>query len=329
MTGRAQSSILQYNNEITSRLTASTPIIEIVDVFVEPVSVDAVVALFSLSSTLPPSRLESGEVSLEILSELFSFQGSTEVTVSVVLENGRRVVIESPVEIMLESSNSSIVSVTSNLVEAVATGSVDLTVSWVVCGMVVGTDVVRIAAVFDENIPVFEQPGETADVLENAAVGTPIFTAFAPDNDYSPSVPASQRDTEYNFAEGSSPHTGLFTLDRTSGLVTLSGPLDRETVATYEVVIEATDRSQRRFLQQLANFQQNDGPANGGNGNAGSGLDPMGSGSGASGSGGMLAPTTEPQATPAPAPPTPTISRTTVSSRHTRMCKTSLIMISS
>ena len=303
-----------YINTEDNSLDAVTPIINIVDEFVDIREVDAVVALISLSSTYSESRLGTSEVTLEVLSELFSFQGRAEVTVSVVLQNGRRVVLSNPSDIMLTSSNTSIVAVTRNFVEAVATGIVQLNVSWVVCGMTLGYDIISISAIFDEYIPEFNQNIEGTSVPEDAAVGTNIFTAFAIDEDFGPSVPVSQRDTEYNFALDSPSHGGLFSIHRTTGVVSLNMPLDRETVASYELMIEATDRSQRRLLQQLLNFQSNENTGQtGGSDASGSGL--FGSGSG-SGSGDMLTPGTDeppPQTTSAPAPPTPSISRMTVS----------------
>ena len=300
--------MIVYNNLVSPSLDAATPIITIMDEFQEPQNIDAVVALFSLSSTQPDSRLVGSQVTLEIISELFSFQGSTEVTVSAVLQNGRRIVIDSPPEIQLESSNSSIVSVRDNFVEAVATGDVELTVSWVVCGMVLGTDVISISATFDQHVPEFEPNTQSASILEDANVGTSITAVFAEDEDYSSSVPVALRDTEYSFADASSSYNGLFVLNKATGVISLNGPLDHESVTSYELVIEATDRSQRRLLQQLLNFQTSENP--GGTDNVGSGIANSGSGSG---SGDMITPVTAiPLPTSAPAPPRPSISTITV-----------------
>lgn len=304
LTGVSAAALFSYSNRLQPRLNAQTPVITYMNVTQEPRNIDAVVALFRLSSSenQPQSRLQPAEVTLEILSELFSFQEKAEVTVSAILQNGRRIVIDDPSEIRIASSNTSIVSVVNNFVAAEGTGSAELTVSWVVCGAILGTAVIPISVQFDQHRPIFEDDEQTSNIPEDTMLGASITNVFANDLDYLPSVDLSVRDTEYSFSDESSSHGGLFVLNKTSGVITLNGPLDRETISAYVLRVEATDRFQRRAQQQFLNSQSEGGTgSNGEVDGSGSGiLAPIGSGSG---SGNILIPaTSSPPSTTTPTP---------------------------
>lgn len=88
----------------------------------------------------------------------------------------------------------------------------------------------------NDNAPVF-----SADVLllpplpEDTAVGTSVVQVVANDSDSGPNG-----EVLYSILPESDPH-GHFAVSR-AGAVTVGRPLDRETVASYELVVVATDR---------------------------------------------------------------------------------------
>lgn len=203
-----------------------------------------------LTANQAATRLDSTVVSLEILTGLFFHEERSEVTLSVILENGRRFVITEPSEIQLQSSNSSILSVDGSFVVAEEVGSVELNVTWIVCDVILGTSMIDVTVEFSDNRPVFEENPQSAGVVENSPLGTPVATVFADDLDFAPGTDLERRDTEYRFVDDSFTHEGLFSLDKFTGVISLNGPLDRETRDSYVVLIEATDRAQRQQEQQ-------------------------------------------------------------------------------
>ena len=204
----------------------------------------------SLDSEPANSRLSQIDVSLEILSSLFFFQERAEVTVSALLLNGRRMVIHNPDELLIQSSNESIVSVENNFVVAEDVGTVELNVIWVVCGRILGQSIAEVTVDFNTHRPIFVEKDQNAAVIENSPIGTFIATAFAEDLDFS-NTDNERRDTEYRFQDESYSYGGLFDLDRTSGVITVNGPIDRELRDSYILLIEATDRQQRLAEQAL------------------------------------------------------------------------------
>ena len=94
------------------------------------IRLDPIVASFRLFATTSyQSRLIPNDISLEILSGLFYLEQETEVTISVVLDDGRRLLITDPNEIHIISSNTSIVAVDGNKIIGKNEGHVTLTVS--------------------------------------------------------------------------------------------------------------------------------------------------------------------------------------------------------
>ncbi len=278
---------------------------------VTPLKIDPILASLRLTATgeQANSRLDSTEVSLELISGLFFFQERTEVTVSVILSNGRRIVISDPSEIVLQSSNTSILSVSNNFVVAEGVGVAELNVSWVNCEMILASGSIEISVEFNEHRPTFANDTQAAGIIENAPLGAFITSVFADDLDFVRSD-FSRRDTEYRFMDEASTHGGLFVLDQFTGVVSLNGPLDRETLDTYQIFIEATDRAQRQTEQEIVV------PNNG----------VSGSGSGSnSGSGSILMPdeTSPPSVVPSPQPADPadviTVSLSSYFKRHIKL----------
>ncbi len=90
-------------------------------------------------------------------------------------------------------------------------------------------------------------------VLENTSVGTVVgVTAFASDPDGTDSVAYSLDDDA----------GGLFTIDATTGVVTVAGAIDREAAGTYAVTVRATstDGSFATRIFTLALGDENDNP---------------------------------------------------------------------
>ena len=259
-----------------------------------PLMIDPIVAALRLRDDpdgQSESRLGQTGVVLEVLSGLFYLQERAEVTVSVVLQNGRRIVVDDPTELAIQSSNDSIVSVDGNFIVAEEVGTVNLNVSWVVCGMVLGRRIVEVTVAFAQNRPIFDNKTQIAEVLESAEMGTLITTVRAVDFDFvnTNAIP----DTEYRFADESHSHGGLFDLDEITGQLRLNGPLDRESQDRYIVVIEATDRDQRQ-AEQAASERPTTGSKQACPGGSGVGGDFMSGDGSATGSGdcdnGMLTP---------------------------------------
>ena len=197
----------------------------------------------------PDSRLTPNTVSMEILPGIFYLLEQTEVTISVILSDGHRLLIENPNEIVLESSNTSVVTVDGNYVIAHAVGVINLNVSWVVCGEILLTKTVEVVVSFDQYRPIFNPVRGNATVPEDTAAGFLIYTVLATDQD---SIDVHSDDIRYNIKDD--PYIGLFVIDEESGEITLNGKLDRESVEIYELEIEATDRVQRNQLECIENL---------------------------------------------------------------------------
>ena len=209
---------------------------------VTPIRLDAVVASMRLEAESPASRIEPGLVTMELLSGLFYFQEATEVVISVVLSDGRRLIITDPEEIMIVSSDESKVSVDENVVIALESGDVVLTVSWIVCKEVLLSQQVPIKVTFDEFQPIFDPSSGSATVSEDSHVGAVITTVMAIDQD------TLNIHADVQYAIRDDPYDGLFLVDLITGSVTLNSQLDREIQENYSLLIEATDQLQRQQL---------------------------------------------------------------------------------
>lgn len=179
---------------------------------------------------------------MDVLPGLFFIGEETEVTVSVILSDGRRHLITNPNEIVITTSNASIVSVRDNFITAVSSGVASLNVSWVSCSSYIISTLLEVEVQFDQNIPIFEPTTGQATVLEDSAIGHTITTVQATDRDES-----IHADVEYGIVNDI--YDRLFLVNELTGEVTLNGPLDREVLDRYVLHIEATDRQQRQKRQ--------------------------------------------------------------------------------
>lgn len=242
--------LILYMSPITEGI--GTLMLAVSDESIRIMKIDPILASLRLDPTSiqAASTLGETEISLEILSGLFFFEERSEVTVSVILENGHRFAITDPSEIQLQSSDSAILMVDSNYVVARGVGTAELNVTWITCGMILGTSTIEITVEFNDHRPIFVNNPQIAQIVENSPLDAPVATVSANDLDFANNTNSARRDTEYRFADGSSTHDGLFVLDKTTGVITLNGPLDREARDSYVIQVEATDRAQRLAEQQ-------------------------------------------------------------------------------
>ena len=87
---------------------------------------------------------------------------------------------------------------------------------------------------FNDNPPIFSQAQYTTSLFENPSIGSPVFTITASDSDL-----GNYNQIQYSITGG---NTGdVFSIDSTSGSITVSGLIDFETLASYELLIQATN----------------------------------------------------------------------------------------
>ena len=189
------------------------------------------------------SRLTPTPVSLTLLDSLFYLDEDREVTVSVVLSDGRRLLITDPTEIHLHSSNISVVTVTNNYVRALNEGVAYLNVSWVVCNEMILWRVIEVSVAIDRYRPTFIPNTGNVTVPENSPIGYSITTVQAIDE----GAIGIHNDVQYSLQDGLV--SEIFAVDQITGEVTLIAPLDRELEDQYVLVIEATDQVQRNALE--------------------------------------------------------------------------------
>ena len=233
---------IKLSRNTTGDLWATTMVNVNTSELLNPIKLEPVVASLRLTADNPASHLVAGSVSVEVLPGLFFAGEETEVTVSVILSDGRRLLITNPDEIDIQTSNSSIVSMgENNFIIAERSGSATLNVSWVVCNNTLISALVDVTVQFDENRPTFNPERGQATVPENSNIGYSIFKVTATDEDG-----GIHAEIQYNIRDD--PFNGLFEIDPITGEVTLNGGLDRELKDTYLLRIEATDRQQRQAL---------------------------------------------------------------------------------
>lgn len=86
----------------------------------------------------------------------------------------------------------------------------------------------------NDNKPLFNKSPYLARIDEDAIIGTSVVTVFAKDDDI-----GLNKEVTYVIKTGN--EQGTFKLNKTSGLITLNQTLDRETKASYQLVLTATD----------------------------------------------------------------------------------------
>lgn len=206
---------------------------------------DPIVASFRLfAQNNYESRLQPSSVTMQLLPGIFYLQEETEIAVSVVLSDGRRLLLTDPNEIVLTSSNSSVVSVNKNKITGVNEGVVTLNVEWVVCVEMVMNKSIKVSVEFDQFRPFFSPNTDNATLPEDSPFGLLITTVEAIDEDV---VDIHTDDVQYDIKND--PYNGLFVVERDTGAVRLNGILNRELNDSYIIEIEATDSVQRRQRQ--------------------------------------------------------------------------------
>lgn len=261
--------------ELPASAVFSQPITVVNDTSVGVRKLDPVVTTLRLGlDSIPDSRLEPSPVTMEIVQGSLFVHEEAIVTASILLDDGRRVVISDGSELVVTTSNSSVVSASGTTLVAEDVGVAYINVSWTVCGRVLESEIVEIEVGLDLSQPVFVPDTQTTEVPEDSPIGHLITTVTA-----TTEAGDEAEDIQYRFQNGIN-YNGLFLLDQTTGEVTLNGPLDRETVDSYVLLVEATNQAQRR--------------AELGDGGDGDPVSGSGSGSGTGGNG-VLMPETTPQ----------------------------------
>ncbi len=102
----------------------------------------------------------------------------------------------------------------------------------------------------NDNVPVFEQERYSANVLEDATIGTSIIQVKATDRDlglngqvryeFDPAMYSSS--SSGSSVDAGAALVGVFVIDATSGVIRTNKSLDRETTAKYELRVMAVDR---------------------------------------------------------------------------------------
>ena len=224
--------------------------ITIEDNIIDIHKLDPIVATLRLGlNSIPDSRLEQGSVTLEVLNGVLFVQEEAVVTASVVFKDGHRTLIEDPSELVVSSSNSSIVSVNGNTLYGVVEGEATINITWLnpLCVMQIESAQVVVNVELDVSRPTFVPSTQTAVVPENSPIGHTVAVVMAVVQDEA-GIEDRATDVQYRFQNGFN-FDGLFSLDQTSGEVVLNGQLDRETTAWYMLMIEATNSAQRRAEQ--------------------------------------------------------------------------------
>ncbi|XP_019645840.1 PREDICTED: protocadherin Fat 4-like [Branchiostoma belcheri] len=104
------------------------------------------------------------------------------------------------------------------------------------------TTVVYIRIVdINDNAPAFAQASYQANIDENVAVGTSVITVLATDVDN-----GTNGEVNYYITDATVP----FTVDNTTGVISTSGGLDRETVSSYTFLVTVRDRGTPQFSDQ-------------------------------------------------------------------------------
>lgn len=246
-----------YNSE----LEYLNETVVVTDTGVDIHKLDPIVATLRLRlDSSPESRLEQGSVTLEVLRGILFVQEEAVVTASVVLRDGRRSLITNSSELSVSSSNSSIVSVTDNILLGVSEGEAVINITWINAACDVGILSTEVAVTVKADIcrPTFVPPSQTTTVPEDSPIGHKIVTISAVVQDDICSVEESATDTQYRFQNGFN-FDGLFSLNPTSGELVLNGQLDRETTDLYVLLIEATNSAQRRAEQGIREEGEGEG----------------------------------------------------------------------
>uniref|UniRef100_A0A2K5DDX7 Protocadherin beta 12 n=1 Tax=Aotus nancymaae TaxID=37293 RepID=A0A2K5DDX7_AOTNA len=100
-----------------------------------------------------------------------------------------------------------------------------------------GTALVRVVVVdVNDNSPEFEQAFYEVEILENSILGSLVVTVSAWDLDS-----GTNGELSYTFSHASEDIHKTFEIHQKSGEITLTAPLDFESIESYSMIIQATD----------------------------------------------------------------------------------------
>ena len=94
----------------------------------------------------------------------------------------------------------------------------------------------------NDNLPVFTMNPYTASVTESSGIGTFVVNVTAIDSDFSI--------VRYSIVSGNV--GGVFAIDTISGIITVNGSIDRETVSDYVLTVAASDLGFSRQRRQVS-----------------------------------------------------------------------------
>ena len=214
---------------------------------------DAIVSFLQLSvQQASTMRFEPSVLRLQVIPGLFFKNARVNITVTAILEDGSRLLLTNPSVLNIISLNESVITVEGLTLVAQSPGRGELIqVEWVVCGEILANTTAEVIVAFDTDQPTFLNATDVISISENQHSGEVIYTVTAIDNDatieHSMVVHA---DIEYNLQIGSD-YDGLFSVNKNTGEILLTRPLDRETRDSYVVVVLATDARQRMIIDQM------------------------------------------------------------------------------
>jgi len=195
-------------------------------------------------------RLEPSVVRLQVIPGLFFARARVNVTVTAILDDGSRLLLTDPSEVIVTSLNESVVTVEGLTLVAQSPGSGELIqVEWVVCGVVLANSTADITVTFDFDRPTFPNTTAMISLPEDQRSGEVIYTVTAIDSD-AVTDQSVHADIEYALQIGSD-YDGLFSIDKNTGEILLTRSLDREARDSYMVVVLATDARQRMIMAQM------------------------------------------------------------------------------
>ncbi|XP_068760232.1 protocadherin Fat 4-like [Montipora capricornis] len=96
----------------------------------------------------------------------------------------------------------------------------------------------------NDNKPLFDKSPYLVRVNEDAIIGISVTTVFAKDDD-------AGKNSEITYAIKSGNEQGTFNLNGTSGLIALQRSLDRETKASYQLVVTAVDHGKPPLMSSV------------------------------------------------------------------------------
>ncbi|XP_008426038.1 protocadherin-1 [Poecilia reticulata] len=113
----------------------------------------------------------------------------------------------------------------------------------------------------NDNAPKFEKASYDAEVLENSPVGHSVLQVKANDSDMGPNG-----EIEYTIHQAVDPVPRLLRIDRSTGIIYVKGPLDREEISSLSFYVVARDKgpqpkSSKTFVTIEVTDQNDNAPA--------------------------------------------------------------------